>query len=256
MKHWYYLALLICTASVAATENPPCTSHPTLGKTHFIVDTNKQMIASPICTHETVNAHQTTDAAIPPTTSALFSPEHNVREDLIALIDREQEKILIAVYLLSDRHIAQALQTAHARGVRVELITDPTCLRTRGNKLDELKAAGIPTYVYKGCKDNPGCMHNKFVIFGSNDGYQLVWTGSFNFTSSATKHNYENVVIIRDAQIAELFGQQFEKIKKESHALRQIVTKIARSKSGSSRLPKHKRKVLHHYDSFLARAQC
>jgi len=257
MKHRYHLALLFCCPLTVATETPHCANHPALGKTHFIVDADSNTIVAPACARETLPANHSIAAILPTTTSALFSPDNNVRAELITLIEREREKILVAIYLLSDRDIAQALLEAHAHGVRVELITDPTCLRTRGNKLDELNAAGLPTYVYKGCKDSPGCMHNKFVVFGNNgDNQSIVWTGSFNFTPSATNHNHENVVIIRDTQVAEQFEKQFEKIKKESHVLQQKVTKIARSKSGSSRLPKHKRKVLHHYDSFLARAQC
>jgi len=250
MKHRTVSLVGIITVCMQATAEQQCATHPALGKTHFIVDAENHPVATTACI---ATSASTPSQKMFPAASALFSPTNDVRTQLIELIEQEAKIIRVAIYLLSDRDIAHALIGAHRRGVSVEVLTDPTCLRTRGNKIDELKAAGIPVHVYKGCKDTPGCMHNKFVIFGNNE-QQTVWTGSFNFTPSAAQHNYENVVIIRDTSVAKQFGDQFEKIKKESHALQTSEIKIARCKPGCSRTPKHKEKVLHHYDSFLVRS--
>jgi len=253
MKQWRYPVIFILYMHLNAIHGT-CATNPALGKTHFIVDADNQTVVP--APHD----NNTTPPEIGGSSenaTVLFSPNDNVRDNLIELIKEEKEKISIAIYLLSDRDIAQALLDAHVRGVQIAIVTDPTCLRTRNNKIDELTSAGVTTYVYKGCKDSPGCMHNKFVIFEKNRNEKpLVWTGSFNFTPSASNHNHENVVIIQDEQIARQFGQQFEKIRKESHVLQTSETKIARYKPGSLRHRSTKNKVLHHYDSFLVRAQC
>ena len=59
------------------------------------------------------------------------------------------------MYLLTDKYFAQALCAAKARGVFVEVITDPGCARDKSNKLALLHEAGIPVYIYKP-KNNRG----------------------------------------------------------------------------------------------------
>jgi phosphatidylserine/phosphatidylglycerophosphate/cardiolipin synthase-like enzyme len=60
-------------------------------------------------------------------------------------------------------------------------------------------------------------MHHKFVIFGNNiGGKSLLWTGSYNFTKSATMNNQENVLVLDEIHLIEKYGRQFELIKQRT----------------------------------------
>jgi phosphatidylserine/phosphatidylglycerophosphate/cardiolipin synthase-like enzyme len=51
-------------------------------------------------------------------------------------------------------------------------------------------------------------MHNKFAIF---DG-KLMVTGSYNWTASAEKYNYENAVFITDPTAIDQYQKEFNEI--------------------------------------------
>ncbi len=55
---------------------------------------------------------------------------------------------------------------------------------------------------------NPYSLHHKVIII---DEYTVI-TGSFNFSKSAAKRNDENIVIIRNANIAELYLDEWQRI--------------------------------------------
>lgn len=57
----------------------------------------------------------------------------------------------------------------------------------------------------------PARRHHKFAVI---DGVTLI-NGSFNWTRQAVLHNQENVVIVRNPQLAARFTQQFEHLWEE-----------------------------------------
>lgn len=153
----------------------------------------------------------------------LFSPDDEVREALIKLIDEETESIHIAIFTITDKQIVEALIRAHERGVIVELVTDRTCAATTYSKVDMLREAGIQIYLYPKARTtsrNASLMHNKFVIFGHTSRQQLIWTGSFNFTRTADTANQENVIIFNDTDLVTQYRAQFAKLKDRSSAMR------------------------------------
>lgn len=64
-------------------------------------------------------------------------------------------------------------------------------------------AAGIPTAVDKAI----GIAHNKVMII--DDEYVL--TGSFNWTTAAEKRNAENLLLIQDPHINQLYRANWQK---------------------------------------------
>ncbi|PKN03799.1 hypothetical protein CVU75_00325 [Candidatus Dependentiae bacterium HGW-Dependentiae-1] len=152
---------------------------------------------------------------------ALFAPDDKVQEALVYLIEQEKKSIKAAVFFFTDSAIAKALLAAHERGVRIELLVDPTGLRDRFNRIKALQEKGIPVFVYNTISDSDlsGYMHNKFAVFAQNLFERpLVWTGSFNFTRSAHEKNQENVVLIDESWIVDKYARQFERLKKRSIA--------------------------------------
>ncbi len=148
--------------------------------------------------------------------TVLFDTFYDTLEILIA---REKKSILVAAYMLTDKRIVQWLCDAHRRGVRVEVVTDASCLRERFNKLGELYECGIPVFICMADKKAKlSLMHNKFILFESNI-YErkIVWTGSANLTRSAFNEiHHENVVILDDAVAYCDYQKKFSHLKKQS----------------------------------------
>lgn len=184
---------------------------PNFGKTHFIV--GQKILAQ----KQDVPSKQINRSDL----AVYFSPDDDVRSVLLDLIEREQQRISVAVFTLTDKIVAQAFVDAHNRGVSIELITDPICLRDRYNKIGMLCDAGVPVYVYNAHNSHRGLsssMHHKFVIFDTGAGNaSCVWTGSYNFTRSAYESNQENVVVSSDELFVTKFSAQFERLKQRSY---------------------------------------
>jgi len=152
----------------------------------------------------------------------LFSPEDHVADQLIALIDKEQKSIKAAVYCLMHRGIVNALIKAYQRGVQVEVIIDPYSIKPR-SPVKKMQEANIPLFVWnpsmptiqtkngRKIKKRRSLMHDKFCILGDNQ----VWTGSFNFTFEASNSNRENVIVLESQEIAALYLEEFERLKRE-----------------------------------------
>ncbi|MGC2310845.1 MAG: phospholipase D-like domain-containing protein [Candidatus Babeliaceae bacterium] len=153
---------------------------------------------------------------------ALFSPDDKVKQVLIGLIEAEQKAIFLAAYTLTDKDIAQALLSAHQRGIAIEIIADGGKLWEQYSKIGLLCKEGIVVYSYTKKHKNmlekdfySSIMHNKFIIFAKtlNSPEPIVWTGSFNFTQSAAYKNQENVIVLQDAELAQAYRNQFEVLK-------------------------------------------
>jgi len=190
-----------------------------LGRTHFIVGLD----------HTTLKQEQQkkADESLPHLCSsdgrikrALFTPDDNIRETLIKLINSEQNSIKIAVFSFTDQSIASALLKVAANGILVEIVTDPSALHDPFGKIAELRNHNICIFIYKPIHNKSiiiDKMHNKFIVFGKNiQDKSLLWTGSFNFTKSASSHNQENVVILDDDLLINQFNQQFNRLKQRS----------------------------------------
>ncbi len=218
---------------------------PDLGKTHFIVgmpasDDTKEPVV--ICQADDLTALlRCVDGSFK---QAFFAPDDDLEDLLIQLIAVEQLSIKAAVFSFTNGDIAQALISAHKRGIEIEVITDISCLKDRYNKIDVLKKAGIKIFIYnpKNTSMLNNIMHNKFVLFGKNVGNKsLLWTGSFNFTKSAKINNQENIIIVDEMHLIERYRKQFAILKqrlkgKESLKLAQ------RTKRGTT---KHETSVIH-----------
>lgn len=219
---------------------------PNYGKTQFIIGVTEKELRNAT----TLRSTGSQVAAITPrsisladlvtsaSTCVLFSPDDNVVQLLIELINHEQQNIRMAAFLITQKTIAQALINAHNRGVPVEIITDQGCSVSGHGKIPLLQSNNIPVYVYQGMRNQSAAsniMHHKFIIFGKNkNNKKLVWTGSFNFTYSAQYNNQENVVIIFDTATIKQFEQQFEILKKRCHLAKQPQEQLVK-KSTSSR---------------------
>lgn len=178
---------------------------PSFGKTHFIRGHS-----------DCIDLPRSADADKPSVVRCLFSPDDEVKKELIYLIDHEQKRIQVAVFFMTEPEIAQALCRAKKRGVEVELITDVGCLKERANKINVLCDNGCKLYVYHSPTQtrSSSIMHHKFALFFSSS---TLWTGSYNFTKAASSTNQENAVIISDKKAFDRFAFQFKRLKERSY---------------------------------------
>ena len=135
------------------------------------------------------------------------SPEADERrggpdEPLIEAINQARDSVDVAVLNFNLQFVADALDHAHDRGLRVRVVLDSDALDNRVPQW--LKSQSIPV---RG-DQREALMHNKFIII---DG-QEVWTGSMNLTVSGAYDDYNHLVRIRDAQVAEDYQREFDEM--------------------------------------------
>ena len=110
-----------------------------------------------------------------------YSPEENLEDIDIGLIDHARSRIDIAMYAFTDRHIAEALVRAAKRGVRIRIYRDRTQLHDRGDKTGFLLSTqGGRKHIFVRVKDNStrNIMHLKaFAVDGT-----YLRTGSANWS--------------------------------------------------------------------------
>ena len=124
-------------------------------------------------------------------------------------IEQSQESIWIAAYAFTRTRIAAALVRAHRRGVRIEVKMDSNQAEFPGaQKLIEwLRSEGIPVTLIHTAGEY-SAMHNKFMVFDMS----RVVTGSYNFTTVAQVSNWENLVWLESADMAEQYKQAWDAI--------------------------------------------
>jgi len=134
-----------------------------------------------------------------------FSPQESpISSRLRPIIRGAQDRIDIAVFFLTHKHIVADLIDAYRRGVRVRVILDATGAKNGYTKHELLRAAGIAVKV----ENWGGKMHMKSAVI---DG-EMVVTGSMNWTSSGDTKNDENTIIVHSPELAAQYEAFFERI--------------------------------------------
>ncbi len=138
------------------------------------------------------------------------NPTGSIEERLIQFIDNAQVSIHIASFEFNLPRVADALIAAKARGVDVRWVTDDE----NGLNIDTNQNRGQFTRLMAGgveVKDDAGrsaLMHNKFWIFDR----QITWTGSTNITVNGIYKQNNNVIVVRSAEISEIYEREWEEL--------------------------------------------
>ncbi|HVJ82600.1 MAG TPA: phospholipase D-like domain-containing protein, partial [Planctomycetia bacterium] len=102
---------------------------------------------------------------------------------------------------ITDDRISDAILAAHARNVRVRILTDNDKSADVGSDVERFRAAGIT--VRRDVSEFH--MHHKFAIF---DDRRLL-TGSYNWTRSAAAVNEENFILTTEPRLVRPFVRTF-----------------------------------------------
>jgi len=137
-----------------------------------------------------------------------FSDRDQAGERIIAAINRARSTIDVAMFDLTHPDITAALDHARRRGVRIRLVGDREQGRDPHSEVAYLRSKGIAVRLSGGFHGERSIMHDKFAIFDGT----TVETGSFNWTSSADRYNYENLVFISSPAVADRYEAAFQRI--------------------------------------------
>ena len=138
------------------------------------------------------------------TSQAYFTPGNDCRNEIIALCQSARHFIDVCVFTISDDKLSDALITSYKRGVKIRIVTDNDKQYDLGSDIADLLNAGIPLRT----DHTPGHMHHKFAIFDRH----ILLNGSFNWTSSATNSNKENLLTTDNPALIKGYLAEFEKL--------------------------------------------
>lgn len=137
--------------------------------------------------------------------SVYFSPKNKVFYNaIIPLINKSKSSIDIPMFFLTHKAITQALLDARSRGVKIRVILDAVGAKSAYSKHNVLREAGIPVKI----ENWGGKMHMKSMIIDN----EIIVVGSTNWTSTAAYTNDENLLVIYNKNLANLFGKEFERL--------------------------------------------
>ena len=123
---------------------------------------------------------------------------------LLDVINAATKTLDVCVFTITCNEIADAVVAAHKRGVKVRVISDDDQANAKGSDLASIGEAGAEVRTDAASTH----MHHKFAVI---DGKVLV-NGSFNWTRQAVLGNQENVMVLRDSQLASVFAAEFERM--------------------------------------------
>ncbi len=132
-----------------------------------------------------------------------FSPQSGCTDAINKVLSQARQEILVQAYSFTSAPIAKALLDAHKRGVKVNVILDKSQKTQKYSSATFLTNAGVPTFI----DEKHAIAHNKIMVIDR----ETVITGSFNFTKAAEEKNAENVLIIRDKTLANVYIENWEK---------------------------------------------
>jgi len=134
-----------------------------------------------------------------------FSPDDEISARIVALIQNAQESVSFMAFSFTSDEIAAAMLASAKDGVTITgVFEESQYYSNMGTEFDNLRDAGLAVYL----DGNLYNMHHKVIII---DG-KIVITGSYNFSRSAEERNDENVLIIHNAQAAEMYIGEFERV--------------------------------------------
>jgi phosphatidylserine/phosphatidylglycerophosphate/cardiolipin synthase-like enzyme len=139
---------------------------------------------------------------LPPIT-VYFSPKGGATEAVVEELDRAQKSILIQAYSFTSKPIAEALLQAHKRGVQIQVILDSSQKTEKYSEADFLLHTGVTVLI----DGKHAIAHNKVIIVDD----AVVVTGSFNFTKQAEHSNAENLLVIRDPELAQQYTENWRR---------------------------------------------
>ena len=136
---------------------------------------------------------------------SLFFPSDESYDIFISKLKNAKVFCYVAIYTISNDETAAILYDLFTKGVDIRVLTDDDTLSNKGSDAEDLAKCGVPV---RPDADPKARLHHKFAVI--DDKYLI--NGSFNWTFSAYKTNYENMTITYERQIIKDFKAEFDKL--------------------------------------------
>lgn len=135
-----------------------------------------------------------------------FCPEDHCAERIKEELKKANESIYFMTFSFTHEGIANILLLKHLDGIAILGVMEARQV-TKNSQFSRLQYQGIDVIKDK----NPQNLHHKVFIIDN----ETVITGSFNPTNGGDTRNDENIIIIKDKEIATLFLEEFEHVYNE-----------------------------------------
>ncbi len=135
-----------------------------------------------------------------------FSPSDGTGAQINLALRTADHSIAFALLLITNNSLADVLVSKRQEGKKVRGVLDDDD-PTFGGDFDFLAQNGVDVLF----DQHSGLLHHKYAIVDGEftDSAPWVIVGSHNWTASADSRNDENTLLVQDAQIANLFLQEF-----------------------------------------------
>ena len=141
------------------------------------------------------------------TISSYFCPEDNCAERVKEELKQASQSIYFLPFSFTHEGLANILLLKHADGIAVQGVMEARQV-TKYSQFSRLEYQDIDV-VKDGNKNN---MHHKVFIIDN----ETVITGSFNPTEGGDERNDENILIIKNKNIAQRFIEEYEYVREEA----------------------------------------
>jgi hypothetical protein len=142
---------------------------------------------------------------------------NDIELQIIRTINKAKERLLIAVAWFTSDKISDSIILLFRKGIDIEILVDDNHINRNSPNIARFTNEGIDIDFIKDFSKKSHIMHNKFCIVDNSH----FLTGSYNWTENA-KSNDENIVIIQDKEISNLYSLEFRRIKRNDNLFNQI----------------------------------
>ena len=156
-----------------------------------------------------------------------FNSNDDVVDEIIKTISNAKNEIYVMHFWFSWKPIADALISAHKRGVTVNILTDQRSLVKYMQDDNQTYSLSVPEYLFEnGIKRvaiyfNEHLMHHKVIISDN-----VITLGSLNLFKQSIYENSENITFIKNETICEFYKKEFKIILKNSLELQSAMKVI------------------------------
>lgn len=135
-----------------------------------------------------------------------FSTHDHVARHVTEKVETARTRIHFLAFSFTHDGIAKAMFARASAGAEVQGVFEKSQVAGGHSEYERFRSANGNVHV--ALDGNPRNMHHKVIVIDDD----LVVTGSFNFSASADKSNDENVVILRNADVAKRFEEEFQRV--------------------------------------------
>jgi phosphatidylserine/phosphatidylglycerophosphate/cardiolipin synthase-like enzyme len=132
-----------------------------------------------------------------------FTPDQTIGNYIRSLILSAKESVHFMMLAFTNDDFGNAILNCHAHGVQVFGMQEERTARASASEFKKLAEGGVQVRYDR----NPYMLNHAIVVIDKI----ITITGSMNFTHNALENNDENVIIIHDLVLAELYLKEFER---------------------------------------------